>query len=293
MELRQLEYFQAVGRLASVTRAADSLRVAQPSVTVAIRKLEDELGVVLFDRSQKQIALTAEGQVFLRHVDDILGRVGDSVKEMNDYRLLKKGTIKVGIPPMVGAFIFPCVFAGFQKAHPWLELSVVEEGSLAIRGQLERGGLDLGMVIISNASPRLETAFITSRQLLVCLPPAHPLAGLPAVPFRQLRDEPFVLLKEDTYNRRLIMEECGKHGFTPRVVFSSSQIGTILGLVAQGVGISFLLDAVIAGHPGIAGRPLAEPLKIEIGLAWNRERYLSKAARAFIDFIAATLPAAD
>lgn len=293
MELRQLEYFQAVSRLNSVTRAADSLRVAQPSVTVAIRKLEEELGVVLIDRSQKQIALTAEGQVFLRHVDAILGRVGDAAKEMNDYRLLKKGTIRVGIPPMVGAFMFPYVFAGFQKAHPWLELSVIEHGSLAIHGQLERGGLDLGLVIISNVSPMLATTFITSRQLLVCLPPAHPLAALPAVPFGQLRYEPFVMLKEDTYNRRLIMEECEKHGFTPRVVFSSSQIGTILGLVAQGVGLSFLLDAVVDGYPGVVARPLTEPLKIDIGLAWNKERYLSKAARAFIDFIAATRPPSE
>jgi Transcriptional regulator len=291
MELRQLEYFQAVSRLNSVTRAADQLLVAQPSVTVAIRKLEEELGVVLFDRSQKHIALTAEGRAFLRHVDDILSRIGDSVREMNDYRLLKKGTIKVGIPPMVGAFIFPYVFAAFQKVHPWLELSVVEEGSLAIRSHLERGRLDLGIIIISNVSPKLQTAFITSRQMLACLPAAHPLGELPSVPFRDLKNEPFVLFKEDTYSRRMIMEECEKHRFAPRIVFSSSQIETILGLVAQGVGISFLLDAVVGIRSGIVSLPLAEPLKIEIGLAWNRDRYLSKAARAFIDFIAASPPA--
>jgi DNA-binding transcriptional LysR family regulator len=290
MELRQLEYFQMVSRLNSITRAAGHLRVAQPSVTVAIRKLEEELGVLLFDRSQKRITLTAEGAAFARHADDILARVGDSVREMDDYRLLKKGTIKIGIPPMVGAFIFPYIFAGFRQAYPWLELSVVEKGSLAIRSHLERGELDVGIVIISDPSPKLETVFITESQLLVCLPPAHPLGGLACVPFGELRNEPFVLLKEDTYNRRVIVEECRRHHFAPRIVFSSSQLETILGLIRQGVGLSFLLDAVVRSHPDILSLPLAEPLKSEIGLAWNRERYLSKAAKAFVDFIGSSLP---
>jgi DNA-binding transcriptional LysR family regulator len=293
MELRQLEYFQMVSRLNSVTRAAENLRVAQPSVTVAIRKLEEELGVVLFDRSQKHITLTAEGRAYARHVDDILTRVGDSVKEMDDYRLFRKGTIKIGIPPAIGAFIFPHIFAGFRKAYPLLELSAIEAGSLAIRSHLERGELDVGVVIITDASPKLETRPITSSQLLVCLPPGHRLGGLAYVPFAALRDEAFVLLKEDTYNRRLIMAECERHQFSPRIVFSSGQIETILGLVGQGVGISFLLDAVVGRHLDILGLPLAEPLKIEIGLAWNRERYLSKAARAFVDFIASRLPQVD
>lgn len=293
MELRQLEYFQMVSRLSSVTQAANYLRVAQPSVTVAIRKLEEELGVILFDRSQKHFTLTAEGRAFARHVDGIMAQVGDSVREMDDYRLLKKGKIKIGIPPMVGAFIFPYIFAEFQKAYPWLELSVTEKGSLAIRSHLERGELDVGIVTMTDLSPKLETAFIAAAQILVCLPPAHPMEGLTCVPFRELRDEPFVLLKEDTYSRRIIMEECQRHQFTPRIVFSSSQIETILGLVGQGVGISFLLDAVVRRHPGIVSRPLVEPLRSEISLAWNRERYLPKAARAFVDFIASCLPPGD
>ena len=107
MELRQLEYFQMASRLRNITRAAERLRVSQPNITVAIKKLEAELGIQLFDRSQKQLALTPEGAVFLNRVELALRNIQDAVLEVNDYKQLQKGTIKIGVPPMMGAYLFP------------------------------------------------------------------------------------------------------------------------------------------------------------------------------------------
>ena len=100
MELRQLEYFQMASRLKNITRAAERLRVSQPNITVAIKKLEAELGIQLFDRSQKQLALTPEGAVFLNRIELALRNIQDAVLEVNDYKQLQKGTIKIGIPSM-------------------------------------------------------------------------------------------------------------------------------------------------------------------------------------------------
>ena len=100
MELRQLEYFQMASRLRNITRAAERLRVSQPNITVAIKKLEAELGIQLFDRSQKQLALTPEGAVFLNRIELALRNIQDAVLEVNDYKQLQKGTIKIGIPPI-------------------------------------------------------------------------------------------------------------------------------------------------------------------------------------------------
>ena len=97
MELRQLEYFQMASRLKNITRAAERLRVSQPNITVAIKKLESELGIQLFDRSQKQLSLTPEGAVFLERVEVALRNIQDAVLEINDYKQLLKGTIKIGI----------------------------------------------------------------------------------------------------------------------------------------------------------------------------------------------------
>lgn len=287
MELRQLEYFRTVCQFNNITKAANSLHVSQPSITVAIQKLEEELGVKLFDRSQKQLALTPEGSTFLQRVSAILDRVQDVEREMHDYRILQKGSIKIGIPPMIGAFLFPYIFAKFQQAYPYLKIIATEEGSLSIRSRLERGELDVG-IIIASPSPRLNTVPIVSGEILACLPPRHPLGMLPSIPFGEFRDQPLILFKEDTYSRQLILKECQAHQFTPNIVFSSGQIETTLGLVGQGVGITFLLDVIARKHPEILARPLANPLHVQIGLAWNRERYLSIAAKTFIDFITAS-----
>lgn len=285
MELRQLKYFQAVSQLGSVTRAAEQCHVAQPAISIAIQKLEEELGVQLFDRYQKKIVLTTVGHIFLRRVDDILDRVSNSVKEMDDYRKLQRGAIRIGIPPMLGAFLFPFIFSKFQKEHPDIELSVIEEGTLTIKALLEQGELDVGIIMISDVSPHLETTPITKSEIYVCLHQDHPLSRRSKIPFEELKDQQFILLKEDTYARQLVLEECAKCHFTPSIAFSSNQIETALRLVEQEVGITFLLGPLASRELSIVSRPLKNPLYIQAGLAWSKKRYLSNATQAFIDGI--------
>jgi DNA-binding transcriptional LysR family regulator len=283
LELRQLEYFQRVGQVQNITKAAAELRISQPSVTVAIRKLEEELGVKLLDRSQKQISLTIEGKSCLKRTDDILARIRDLVSDMNDYRLAQKGIVKIGITPVIGAFFFPSALARFRKMHPRVQVSVIEEGSLSLTNRLERGDLDLAIMITSKSPSRLETAPVARGQLLVCFSRHHPLAGMGKVSFAKLRDQPFIMFREDTISRQMVMEECTRIGFSPHIVFSSSQIETVMGMVRQGVGISFLLDAIVKKFPEIVGRPLSKPLMLEAGLAWSKDRYLTKASRLLIE----------
>lgn len=137
VELRQLECFQMVGRLGSITEAAQQQNVVQPSVSVAIKKLEAELGVKLLDRSRRKVTLTSVGRIFLQRVNYILGYLQDSVAEMNDYRMAQKGSVRIGITPIMGALLFPHAFANFQEHNPGVNVTVVEEGSLFIRDQLE------------------------------------------------------------------------------------------------------------------------------------------------------------
>lgn len=285
MDLRQLEYFQMVSQLGSITKAAERLHIAQPSVSISIQKLEEELGVILFDRSQRQILLTSEGHRFSRHVNHILTSIHDATAEMKDISLLQKGTIRVGVPPMVGAFLFSHIFLQFRKAYPGIELIAEERGSLSILPQLEQGALDVGIITIPNASRNLEIVPITVSQFLVCMAHSHLLGRHSVISFCELIHEPFILLNADTYSRYLIIEECRKHQFNPQIVFSSSQTETIFDLVEQGVGISFFLDVIVKKHPNVIARPLKDPLYLHIALAWNKNRYLSKSTTAFIDFV--------
>ena len=176
MELRQLEYFQMASRLRNITRAAERLRVSQPNITVAIKKLEAELGIQLFDRSQKQLALTPEGAVFLNRVELALRNIQDAVLEVNDYKQLQKGTIKIGVPPMMGAYLFPRIFSSFQRRYSHLDIFMHEEASMSIREQLERDELDFGIIILYGASNRLQLLPMSKNQIVCCVPESSPLA---------------------------------------------------------------------------------------------------------------------
>ena len=286
MELRQLEYFQVVSRLKSITRAAEQLHVSQPTITLAIQRLEEEVGITLFDRSQRNLALTAEGLIFLQRVDSSLQGLKDAVLEMQDYVSLRKGRINLGLPPMLGTHFLPTIFADFQKHHPAFEILTVEAGSMSIRELLKKGELDIGIVVITEPESQLETLHIAKGEIHVCLSKDHPLSPLTEIPFEQLQNESLILIPEGTYIRRTVTAEFKRRNFTPHIVLSSGQVETVLRLVKTGVGISFLIDFIARQYPDIVVRPLTEPLPIEIGLAWKKDKYLSHASRAFIDFLA-------
>ncbi|NMD98026.1 LysR family transcriptional regulator [Selenomonas bovis] len=289
MELRQLEYFQMASRLRNITRAAERLRVSQPNITVAIKKLEAELGIQLFDRSQKQLALTPEGAVFLNRIELALRNIQDAVLEVNDYKQLQKGTIKIGIPPMMGAYLFPKIFSSFQKKYSHLDIYLHEEGSMSIREQLERDELDFGIIIISGASHNLQLLPMTTSQIVACVPAGSPLADKERLTKDDIATANVIMLKEGSFLRQTILGKLKEQSITPNIVLESNQVVTIKGLVASGVGISFLLDMVLEDAPGVKAIPLEEPLFVDVGLAWKKDRYISKAAQSFIDFCRDTL----
>ncbi len=284
MELRQLEYFQMASRLRNITRAAERLRVSQPNITVAIKKLESELGIQLFDRSQKQLSLTPEGAVFLNRIDLALRNIQDAVLEVNDYKQLQKGTIKIGIPPMMGAYLFPKIFSGFRKRYSNLDIYLYEEGSMTIREQLERDELDFGIIIISNASTSLQLLPMSKNQIMACVTENSPMATRESLSLRDIAASDIIMQKDGSFLRQTILQEMKEANITPNIVLESNQVVTIKGLVSRGVGIAFLLDIVLEDFPGIRAVPLENPLFVDVGLAWKKDRYISKAAQSFIDF---------
>ena len=290
MELRQLQYFQSVGRLLSITKTADKFNIAQPSVSIAIQSLEKELGVQLLDRSHRRIAFTAEGDIFLQKVDEILALLTDAVHQISDYRALGPGYISLGITPTTSGVLFPRIFADFHTQYPHINLTSVEEGSLAIVKLLEQGEVDIGIIINSEFASGLEILPLKTEQIVLCLPLHHPLTTYKKITFNTLKSYPFLLFKEDTYLRQTILQECAKNQITPKIAFSSSQIETIVSLVQEGAGITFLLESTVRKYANLVGLPLAEPLRVLMGLAWNKDRYLSKAARTFINFVAENHP---
>lgn len=285
MDIRQLEYFQTVAKLRSITKAAQQLYVSQPTITIAVQKLEQELGIALFDRNQKQFTLTKEGKLFLDRVSDVLLRLQNAVSEINEHKNLQKGYLRIGIPPMIGSCIFPEIIAGFTDTYPHLKLDIFEDGSLSIRQSIKQEDLDIGIINLMNISDEFLTIPLSRQEFVVCLHKTHPLAAQKSINMKQLHDEKFILFNESTCNRQLIMQECLNNDFIPKVILSTNQIATMKSLVSRNLGICFLTKSVIENAPDIVTVPLKHNLFLEFGLTWKKEKTLSTAAKAFIEFI--------
>lgn len=286
MELRQIEYFAMVGKLKSFTRAAEQLHIAQPSITQAIQKLEDELGISLFDRSRKKTTLTTEGEAILARMEKILADLQQIMQEAKDFKNFVKGTVKIGVPPMIEAYLFPDIFTRFNQIYPNLRLIASEEGSsLEAASKLDTDEIDLAIMILPEESETLNTIVITREEFALCVQPEHPLHQGQTVQFSQLKNEQFILLKEGSYQRQAVISRCLRQNFMPNIVFSTNQIKTIKGLVGNGSGISFLMNMVVRDDPRIAVVPVDKPIEFDIGLAWRKDKCLSNASIAFIEFL--------
>lgn len=286
MEIRQLEYFSSVVETGSFTRAAEKQYVSQPCVTHAVRRLEEELGVDLFDRSQKKAVLTDEGKLFYTRACKLLHELQDALSEMNDLRNLARGTIKLAIPPMIGSCLFPYLFTSFQTQYPQLTLNVYEEGSFAANRLIEQEELDLGIIILPEGNHgTLETVRLTQQEILLTVSRHHRLARAESATFSDLRDEKFILLKNNFFQRHAVLKRCELEGVEPDIVFNSGQIETVKSLISHGVGISFLMRMALEGLTEIVGIPLDPPIHVQIGLAWKKGRQLSPSSRAFINLV--------
>ena len=285
MELRQLQYFQMVCQLNSITQAAKQLYVTQPTITNSIKNLEKELSSVLFDRSKKQLIPTAEGRFLLKRVDEILRQVDNASSELKDYQDLKKGILTIGIPPIIGTILFPKLFINFKKLYPNIELNIIEYGSIATKQMIEKEDLDLGIIIIDSPHKLLDSFPILNSKLYVCLKKEHPLSKQSTITFDDIKKEPVILLKEGFYIREKILESFNEFNIQPNIILSSDHLETIKGLIANGIGISFLLKEIVEDNEKIAIIPLHTDIPIKIALVWKKGHYLSNVSKAFINLL--------
>lgn len=285
MDIRELEYFQMVAKVGSFTRAADKLCVSQPSITVAIKKLEEELGVILLDRNKKLVTLTKEGEIFLKRVDKILMDLNNAVLEMNEFNSMNKEVINLGIPPMSGESLMPKLMKRYKRNNKNVELIIHEFGSIDIIDLLEKDELDIGVIVLNNCSKLLEVQKIGTGEILVCLPNYHPLKNLDTIPFKMLKDETFIMVEGGNNIGKKVLEECMKNKFKPKNIYSFKVLETIKNLVANGIGVSFFIDSNIKNDEKVIFRSLEEPLHIDIAIAWKKDKFLSKYQREIIDFM--------
>lgn len=290
MEFRQLKYVLQIATEKNFSRAAEKLHIAQPSLSQQLSKLEKELGVMLFKRSTNTVELTHAGEVFVAKAQKIIDLSEQLRKEMEDISQMKKGKLVVGSLPITGSHILPLVLPVFKQYYPEIEIVLLEETSTNLEILSAQGKTDVTLLTLPLEDTSLTYEKLIQEEIWLALPQNHPLyqqyrSDQTPVPFHLLQNEAFIALKKGQGFRQITINLCKSYGFTPNIVFESSNIETVQSLVAAGMGIAFVPE-MIARTPRSHLAPVYVSLENNpsrtIVVAHRKGRYLSKAAEAFI-----------
>ena len=283
MQLQQLAYFVAVAEVRHFTRAAETLRVAQPSLSKQIRTLESELGAPLFSRARGNITLTPAGEALLPLARRVLADVETARREVQDLTGLRRGRVRLGATPSLFAGLLADALALFHGRYPGIELLVEESGSRDLVHDLTRGLLDLALIILppQGTGPALETTPILREDLVVVSPRSAPPRRSP-LRITDLRDRPLVMFRQGYDLREATQAACRQAGFEPTYAVEGGEMDAVLRFVEAGLGLAVVPSLVLPGRPGLTGTPLAPPgLRRTIALAHRKDVRPTHAARAF------------
>lgn len=292
MELRQLQYALQIAIDKNFSRAAEKLHIAQPSLSQQLSKLEKEIGVLLFQRTTNSVEATYAGTLFVEKAQKILDMVEQLKKEMEDISQMRKGRLVVGSLPITGAHVLPLVLPAFQARYPEIDIVLVEETTANLEQLTASGQADISLLSLPLIDEALDYEAVIEEEIVLSVPGTHPLAQYSAggrtkmVDITELRDEPFITLKKGQGFRQITLDLCQQAGFTPNIVFESSNIETVQSLVAAGMGIAFVPLMVSRGRWSEFA-PAYLPLSIRptrtLVIAYRKGRYLSKAVAAFME----------
>jgi LysR family transcriptional regulator, transcription activator of glutamate synthase operon len=286
MELRQLRYLVALADEEHFTRAAAREHIAQPALSQQIRRLEQEVGLALVERTTRRVMVTEAGRTLVARARRILAEVDAANAEMQALAGVRTGHVMVGTMHTMGPVDVSLALAVFHQRHPGVELTVREQSSEELAEMLRDDVLDLAFLSVTERmeSHGLGLHQLVSEELVVVLPRDHMLAGRPAVRMAELEHEHFISYREGARLRELLTFAAHDAGFEPQIKLESNESERIRRLVARDMGVA-ILPRSDAERPGadLAASALIEPaLRRDITLAWREARRLSPAAAEFL-----------
>jgi LysR family hydrogen peroxide-inducible transcriptional activator len=282
VELHQLRYFVAVAEEGSFTRAAVRLFLAQPSLSVQIRKLEQDIGATLFERTGRQVVLTAAGEVLLEHAGRVLGEMELARERVAEVNGARGGRVTVGVLPSVGAHLLPDVVAEFRRAHPAVRVHIVEHDvSREFEQMVAAGSLDIAITRMPVSLAGLSSQPLVREPILLLVPPDHPLRERPGVWLRELADESVVTMRPGYGLRDLADRLFAKAGVRPRVVLETGQLSIVHGMVRAGMGVA-LLPQLAVGSETCLVRVCDDAAFRQLGVVWRETSRASAPVAAFL-----------
>ncbi len=295
MELRQLTYFAALCKARNFTLASQNLNVSQPSVTKAIQQLESELGVRLVERSQKPLGLTREGEVFYAHVERILQELDQAVEEVRPKKKAVKLPISVGLSPFTGV-ILERILSHPDAMKQGVFFNLVRRSATDLIAQLMDRELDLSLMINYHLPPELEFILLERQEVLLVLPPDHPLQFKEEITFEDLREYPpaTLLSTPNAILTQVILDRYREVGFEPKPDPNARQYHPdkqmSIEWVRNGLGPAFSPEHALEDVTDLPIVSVTPPVMIQVGLAYRRGSKLSAGTRRLMEYIQEEYP---
>jgi LysR family transcriptional regulator, cyn operon transcriptional activator len=292
MELRQLRYFLAVAECGNFTRGAEKVAISQPSLSVQIAALEEELGAPLFDRLGRHVALTEAGRLFRDHAQRVIREMELAAQSVRGLTGAEQGRLVVGALSTVNSYLIPPLVCRFKQRFPQVHLQVHAQPSSTIEEAVAANRLDLGLCLLPVTNDRLITSRLFTETLVLVSPPDVHLSAK-RLRMRDLATLPLVLLPSDYCLRKMIEAECADVGVRPQVSVEMASPEGILEAVKQGAGMTILPELFVRHR--IRGTVLRvielyDPVpRHDVGVAALAHRHLGKAAQEFVRLCRAML----
>ena len=250
MEFHQLRYAVAVAKHKNFTRAAEELCLSQPSLSQQIIKLEDTLGVSLFERNTRNVTLTSAGRTFIKHAQAILAETEEIYRSMQEHKGLLKGDFVIGAIPVIGKLKLTALITSFQRAHPGLEIHIVEGGSCALFEQLCLAKIDAAIITppVTQDISMAEFSPLIYDELVLVAPSSHPFSAKGIITLEEAADEKFIVPNNTTSAFGIMLQACHTAGFEPRVACECSQVETVMDLICDKVGVALFSSRVAASY---------------------------------------------
>lgn len=284
MEFHRLRYFVAVAETGSFTRAAAREGVTQPSLSQQILELEKDLDTRLFDRLGRTVVLTDAGTQLLPRAQQVLAAVADAERSV---RAAAGGVLRAGAIPTIAPYLLPTVARRFLKDFPTVRLQLSEDRTERLLEALLAGELDVGVMALPVRDDRLHVEKLFAEDLVLAVPAGHKLAGKPTARLGDLAEEPFLLLDDLHCFGDQVLSLCRRGGkFEPRVACQGEQLGTLLGLVGCGVGVTIVprmaADADKSKKLAFLGFASPAPSRT-LCAVWHKQRFRPPAVRGFVE----------
>jgi DNA-binding transcriptional LysR family regulator len=285
LDIRRLRYFCELASIGNFTQTAARLSIAQPALSMAIKKLEEEVGLKLINRAERRMTLTSEGQVLFKHATLILETVQEAERELQELKGIDAGVVQFGAPSMLSSYYLPGVLAAFKQRYPGVRVNLIEAGTASLQQMLLEGELDLALIRTDKAHEQIRVVELFEEEVVACVPRQHHFTQQPQITLEAFCREPLVLFREGYFLRESVSHYSRRQQITLDIRFETNLVELLKSLVLQNVGISTGLSMILNQQDELVAIPFQPRIPLYIGLGWKSNHYLSKASQAFLTFM--------